>query len=39
MRQLLNRDYQAMASMIFGDVPKFSAVLETIEALEKKINQ
>nr|WP_192876613.1 nucleotidyl transferase AbiEii/AbiGii toxin family protein [Legionella pneumophila] len=38
MRQLLNRDYQAMAGMIFGQVPKFSDVLDVIAELEQTIN-
>jgi hypothetical protein len=34
----LKRDYQAMVGMIFGDVPDFSNVLNSIEALEAQIN-
>ena len=38
MCQMLTRDYQAMTSMIFGDVPKFPDILEVIMKLEKEIN-
>ncbi|HHT9916307.1 TPA: nucleotidyl transferase AbiEii/AbiGii toxin family protein [Legionella pneumophila] len=38
MHQVLNRDYQAMAGMIFGQVPKFSDVLDVVAMLEKTIN-
>ena len=34
----LKRDYQAMTGMIFGEIPEFSAVVNAIEKLEKKIN-
>ena len=34
----LRRDYRAMAGMIFGDVPDFNAVLETVEALQRSLN-
>lgn len=35
---LLRRDYEAMATMIFGDVPDFKVVLESIAAAEAWIN-
>lgn len=35
----LKRDYQSMTTMIFGEVPEFSMVLETIEKLESQLNQ
>lgn len=38
MRQALNRDYRAMAGMIFGDVPIFTDIIDVIERLEKNIN-
>lgn len=38
MRDLLRKDYQAMAIMIFGDVPEFEAVLERITGLEAAVN-
>lgn len=34
----LHRDYGAMAGMIFGDVPDFYAILETVEALQRSLN-
>ncbi len=39
MIEILKRDYNAMAGMIFGEVPKFSNVLEVIEQLEETINR
>ncbi len=38
MCQMLKRDYQAMAGMIFGDVPKFTDILEVIMELEQQVN-
>ena len=38
MQQTLKRDYQAMAGMIFGDIPSFTEVLEAINTLEIHIN-
>jgi hypothetical protein len=38
MRDLLRTDYQAMAIMIFGDVPNFDAVLTSIADLEAAVN-
>jgi len=35
----LRRDYGAMADMIFGDVPHFDAVLETVATLQHSLNQ
>ena len=32
-------DYQAMAGMIFGEVPDFSEVLDATRQLEQVINQ
>ena len=34
----LKRDYQAMTGMIFGDVPEFATVLNSIKNLETEIN-
>jgi hypothetical protein len=32
-------DYdQAMAGMIFGEIPKFADILETVKALEETVN-
>ncbi len=39
MVDALKRDYQAMAGMIFGEVPTFSDVLEATRQLEQAINQ
>lgn len=35
----LRRDYAAMAGMIFGDVPDFDAVLETVDMLQRSLNE
>jgi hypothetical protein len=35
----LRRDYDNMAGMIFGPVPQFDAVMESIGALEQRINE
>ena len=34
----LNRDYEAMKTMIFGEIPPLQEVLESIRRLEKEIN-
>jgi hypothetical protein len=34
----LRQDYRAMSVMIFGDPPKFDAVIEAIAALEAELN-
>jgi hypothetical protein len=34
----LRNDYAAMAGMIFGEVPEFSNIIESISALEDRIN-
>jgi hypothetical protein len=39
MIEALKRDYLAMTTMIFGEVPEFSMVLETAEKLEFQLNQ
>lgn len=39
MLDLLRADYQAMAVMIFGDVPAFDAVIANIAALEAAVNR
>lgn len=39
MVDALKRDYQAMAGMIFGEVPEFADVLEATRQLEHEINQ
>lgn len=38
MQQILKRDYHAMASMIFGDVPAFEDVIDAVTSLEQAIN-
>lgn len=38
MRDALAKDYEAMAGMIFGDVPSLEAVLASIEALNNIVN-
>lgn len=39
MLDLLRSDYQAMAVMIFGDVPPFDSVIASIVALEETVNR
>ena len=39
MRDLLRQDYQAMAVMIFGDVPDFDTIMTSITTLEAAVNQ
>lgn len=39
MAELLKRDYQAMAGMIFGDVPDLAGVLRAVVEIEQAINQ
>ena len=34
----LEQDYNAMSEMIFGDVPAFGAIIESIVNLEKHLN-
>ena len=38
MRDALERDYEAMAGMVFGVVPRLSAVLDSAERLEQIVN-
>jgi hypothetical protein len=35
---LLRRDYDAMSVMIFGEVPTFEAVLESVARAEEQLN-
>jgi Nucleotidyl transferase AbiEii toxin, Type IV TA system len=35
----LRRDYAAMSGMIFGDVPPFDAILQSIRTLEMRLNE
>lgn len=39
MLPLLKRDYQAMSGMIFGDVPVFEEITDSVEMLEKSLNE
>jgi hypothetical protein len=39
MMDALRQDYRAMATMIFGVVPSFDAVLESVAAAEGRLNQ
>lgn len=39
MRASLEQDYGAMSQMIFGEIPAFSAVMESIATLEKRLNE
>ncbi len=34
----LERDYEAMAGMVFGDIPTFGAIMESIADVERQIN-
>jgi hypothetical protein len=38
MIDALKRDYHAMAGMIFGEIPNFTEILETVRELELLIN-
>lgn len=38
MRKALEKDYEAMAGMIFGDIPPFDAVLRSTERFEQIVN-
>jgi hypothetical protein len=38
MKSTLQRDYRAMAGMIFGTVPSFDVVVESLSELEKRLN-
>ncbi len=35
----LEKDYQAMQSMLFGEIPTFTEIIGSIEALEKEIHE
>ena len=34
----LRRDYTAMAGMIFGEVPEWETIVETIRQFEEQVN-
>ena len=34
----LEQDYKAMSEMIFGDIPAFGAIIESVVNLEKHLN-
>jgi Nucleotidyl transferase AbiEii toxin, Type IV TA system len=38
MLDLLQQDYNAMSTMIFGEVPRFEAILESIALAEERLN-
>lgn len=38
MRDALERDYSAMAGMVFGDIPPFATILDSTAHLERAIN-
>jgi len=38
MDDQLRRDYEAMAGMIFGDIPQWETIVETIRQFEEQIN-
>ncbi|MBX9743248.1 MAG: nucleotidyl transferase AbiEii/AbiGii toxin family protein, partial [Chthoniobacterales bacterium] len=38
MMSTLQRDYQAMSGMIFGEVPSFEEILQSLANLEESIN-
>jgi hypothetical protein len=35
----LERDYNAMSQMIFGEIPAFAAIIESVVKLEKRLNK
>jgi len=35
----LEQDYNAMSEMIFGEIPAFKAIIESIVSLEKRLNR
>ena len=39
MLEVLRRDYQAMSGMIFGNVPSFEVVIESVRGLEAQLNR
>ena len=38
MRDALERDYKAMAGMVFGEIPRFDIILDSAERFERIIN-
>ena len=38
MKDALERDYEAMAAMVFGDIPRLEAVLDNTRRLEQIVN-
>jgi len=36
--ETVETDYAAMVNMIFGDVPEFDAILESLQEVEEEIN-
>lgn len=35
----LEQDYNAMSKMIFGEIPAFAAIIESVVKLEKRLNE
>ena len=35
----LQRDYAAMSGMVFGEIPDFEAVLDSVAALQQRLNE
>jgi hypothetical protein len=38
MRDALAKDYEAMAGMVFGEIPRLDAVLDSAERFEQIVN-
>ena len=38
MRDRLERDYESMAGMIFGEVPDFDEIMDSVLDLERQLN-
>jgi len=38
MREALENDYEAMAGMVFGDIPLLDAILDSAERFEQIVN-
>ena len=39
MRDALERDYRAMAGMVFGEIPGLDVVLDTVRDFEQIVNE
>ena len=38
MQKILKNDYEAMSGMIFGDIPDFGTIIDSLSVLEKDLN-